>query len=314
MTLKHAAVVVAADDGTSEVGSNEWNADHVIDSEGLTLPTGTATTPAASNVKLHAIDYCGASVLAMKDPTGDDKLIQPHFTSRRVCLISAHANTTTVSANGVTVTTVGTATASAFNPSTAQGRLKKVNYFTAATAGAITSYRSSAAFFNTGDGGGIGGFTFAQRFTVVDAATVAGARMFFGVRGLQTAATNIEPDTIINCVGIAQLSTDATQLYICYGGSSAQTPIALGATDFPAGNSGVPFELCLHSPDNATGVINYQVTNLSNGVKATGQLSGAVAVLPQSATALGFNHFRTNNATALAVGLGVGQGYVETDL
>src|SRR5512139_864693 len=42
MTLKHTAVVVTADDGTSEVGSNEWNADHTISGNSLTMQYNNA--------------------------------------------------------------------------------------------------------------------------------------------------------------------------------------------------------------------------------------------------------------------------------
>src|SRR5512139_2953874 len=42
MTLKHTTVVITADDGTSEVGSNEWNADHTISGNSLTLQYNNA--------------------------------------------------------------------------------------------------------------------------------------------------------------------------------------------------------------------------------------------------------------------------------
>lgn len=35
MGIKHSATVATADDGTSEVGSNEWNADHALQIEGI---------------------------------------------------------------------------------------------------------------------------------------------------------------------------------------------------------------------------------------------------------------------------------------
>src|SRR5512139_535449 len=42
MTLKHTTVVATADDGTSDVGSNEWNADHAISGNSLTLQYNNA--------------------------------------------------------------------------------------------------------------------------------------------------------------------------------------------------------------------------------------------------------------------------------
>src|SRR5512143_3626784 len=49
LSITHAAVVVTADDGTSEVGSNEWNAAHTI-SGTLDLTTQvTGTLPVANS-------------------------------------------------------------------------------------------------------------------------------------------------------------------------------------------------------------------------------------------------------------------------
>ena len=55
MAITHSAVVVTADDGTSEVGSDEWNDDHVI-------ADGTITA-----AKLDATVFVDASlVIAME--------------------------------------------------------------------------------------------------------------------------------------------------------------------------------------------------------------------------------------------------------
>src|SRR5512143_3617025 len=75
LSITHAAVVVTADDGTSEVGSNEWNAAHTIagvasEAQGGTglsaLGTGVATflgTPSSANLASAVTDETGTGAL-----------------------------------------------------------------------------------------------------------------------------------------------------------------------------------------------------------------------------------------------------------
>ena len=136
--------------------------------------------------------------------------------------------------------------------------------------------------------------------------------MFIGVRNSTGAPTNVEPNTLTQCVGVAQLST-SNNLHIVYGGSAAQTAIDLGA-NFPANTlSADLYEIALFSSP-MSGDVHWQVTRLNTGHTASGTITNSGAtVLPQSTTLLGIVAWRTNNATALAVGLDIVSHYVETD-
>src|SRR5512139_745007 len=75
LAVTHTAVVVTADDGTSEVGSNEWNAAHTLtgvasEAQGGTglsaLGTGVATflgTPSSANLAAAVTNETGTGAL-----------------------------------------------------------------------------------------------------------------------------------------------------------------------------------------------------------------------------------------------------------
>lgn len=104
-------------------------------------------------------------------------------------------------------------------------------------------------------------------------------------------------------------------MHIYYGGSTAQAPIDLGA-NFPANTRNTDvYELVLFAPSNSNNTVSYEVTRLNTGDVATGTLTGtAGTALPSSSTLLSYQRlWRTNNATALAVGYDLMSDYIETD-
>ena len=210
--------------------------------------------------------------------------------------------------NGIVAPTVlGTATArnvATTNNATAQKRLGHVS---AATAGAFAGhfFPAGAQQYMLGNAT-FGGFKWICRFAVSDAAAVAGARQFIGMRNIVTTPTNVEPNTLTNSFGIAQLSTDATQWYIVYGGSAAQAAIPLGTGLGAPTLVNAAFELSLSAPKSSNNIVNYSVTNLSNNVTVAGQLTGVSGtVLPLPSALLAPIAWRCNNATLLAVGLDI---------
>jgi hypothetical protein len=130
-----------------------------------------------------------------------------------------------------------------------------------------------------------------------------------------SAPTNVEPNTLTNSVGVAQLSTDATQWYLVYGGSAAQTAIALGTTLGSPNLTTTAYELALFAPPSLNGTVGYEVTNLNSGVIVSGTLTPGTpgTQTPLSTTLLAPRIWRTNNATAAAVAFDNCSIYIETD-
>ena len=173
----------------------------------------------------------------------------------------------------------------------------------ASTAGAFTDIHCGGSLFALGTGGA-NGFIASIQFAVLDAATVSGAQHFAGLNASSTLpAAGTEPSTLTNSVGVGQISTDSTQWYFCYGGTTAQTAIALG-TALGAPGTSYLYHLVLYSPKNQSGVLSYYIKNLDLGTSASGTIVDTTGVKLPSGM-LGYQIWRSNNAVAAAVSFGI---------
>jgi hypothetical protein len=243
--------------------------------------------------------------------------MQPHVARNKVAFWNPAGNSNTAPAvfgmGALTVT--GTLTARNVAATNILTRMKRIAVVSGTNQDDVGSFRNPAAQYTTGTGTGLGGFHFICRFATSDATTVNGARAFIGYTSATNAPTNVQPSTLTNCVGVAQLSTDATQWYLVYGGSAAQTPIALGTALGAPTLTNTAFELALYAPASLNGVIYYEVQNLGSGVKVTGTLTPATVGVqtPASTTLLAERFWRTLNQAGNATGLDIISIYIETD-
>lgn len=278
--------------------------------------TSTSTPSAAtSTLNIFKREIAGRGFLAQQGASGLDTALQPLLARNKVGYWNPPGNGTTVpGVFGFTAPTVTGFTATARNVATTNQftRYRRLGYVTAATAGTVGQWRVNNQQYTVGDSStNLGGFTYIVRFGISDAAAISDARMFMGMRSSAT-PTNVEPSTLTNAIGMCSGAAD-TNFKICYGGSSAQTPIDLGSS-FPSNTRSTDmYELALFS-SSYTGDINYEVTRLSTGDTATGTISNTSStVLPTNTTLIGPWGYRTNNATALAAGMDVASAYIETD-
>jgi hypothetical protein len=293
-----------------------------IDNSDLCLVVGTApVTPPASNVKLFAKNLAGRILPGSVGPSGMDAALQPAVWRQKVARWNPPGNATTLPAvDGFNApTALGTATARTVATTNLMTRTRRLGYVSVATAAGFAGHFGASAQFTTGDGAGLGGVFYSCRFAVSDAATVAGARQFVGLSSSVVTPTNVEANTLTNSIGVAQLSTDATQLYLVYGGSTAQTAIALGTNFPPAATAGITsgtlYDLTLFAPPNSNGVVGYRLERIGTAFVAEGTLTPGTpgTQTPLSTTLLAHRAWRCNNATALAVGLDIIGVYIETD-
>lgn len=278
---------------------------------------GASTTPSTPTdaVSIFGRAVGGRIMPAFVGPSGLDSALQPFLARNKVGYWCPPGNATTVpGVFGFTAyTATGTVTARNVATTNRFTRMRRLGYVSSATAGNLGGARVAVAQVAVGDGSN-GGFHKIVRFGISDAAAVSGARMFVGVSSATGAPTNVEPSTLTNCCGVGHGASD-TNLKLYYGGSSAQTPIDLGASFPLTHGSAVPYELALFSPPGVNAQISYQVTNLESGAVASGTISGSGGViLPATTTLLTYMQgWRSNNATALAVGLDIMGDYIETD-
>lgn len=310
MGIKHNYQSGTANSGTAEVSSTRWNEEHVI-SGVLPVPAVSAATPAADNVNIRGYKKAGKVLFGTIDPFGCETALQAHLGGNAVSIYKAIGSSTTVGTiiGMVAPTATGTANARTQAATSIATRMARIGYLSAATAGQAAGIREALVKYTNGNGVGVGGFFARFRFTPSDAANVSNALMFVGFTTTTGAFTVTQnPAALTNCVGVAQLS-GSSNLQIVYGGAAAQTPIDLG-TNFPANTASLhAYELLLFAAP--TGDIYYEVKNLVSGNKATGTL--AAASCPAASTFMCWQIWRSNNATAAAVGIDICSVYIETD-
>jgi hypothetical protein len=295
------------------------NSTLTVDAAGALTRTASTTLPAAPAANATASFgwlYSGLPGTAQRSNGRSPELLQPLLARNPPAIWMAPGNSTTVP--GIfgmpAPTALGTATTRSVATTNVGTRSRRLGYVSTTGLGTLGGNYMTVAQFTTGTGtSGVGGFLYITRFMVSDAATVTGARMFVGLRNAVAAPTNVEPSTLTNQVGACQISS-STNLQICYGGSAAQTPIDLGV-NFPAATlSADYYELTLYSPTETADKIYYRVERIGTAFIAEGLLTGtAGTAFPSNTTLLGHTVWRTNNATALAVGIDIASLYIETE-
>lgn len=279
--------------------------------------TGAPTTPTLG-IKVFDRIVAGRHMLAQVGLAGVDTALQPLLARNKIGYWNPQGNATTVpGVFGLTApTTTGTATSRTVAVTNGATRMRRLGYVSATTAAALAYQYINVAQFSGGSGtsGDNSGFFLVSRFVPSDAATVSGERFFVGMSSSTSAPTNVEPNTLTNCIGMAQLSTDSTQFYLVYGGSSAQTAIAMGTgLGSPVGASVAAFEFAIFCNSATANTFYVQATNLLTGVVYTNTLTGSATVIPQSGTLLAWRIWKCNNATALACAYDLCSMYIETD-
>lgn len=286
----------------------------------LAVSCNTAPTmDTADRIKLVGICKAQRGFLTTLSLKGGAYNVQPSFIDNQIALWNPPGNATTVPAVFAmsATTTLGTATARAVATTNILTRHKRLGYVSAATAAGFGGHYCTVAQYTTGTGASTGGFFYSCVFAFTDAAVVAGVRAFVGLSSSVATPTNVEPNTLTNSIGIAQISTDTTQLYLVYGGSAAQTAIALG-TNFPPMQSttatgGTTYNLMLFSSGSENGIVYYRLERVGTTYVTEGTLTPTVVgtQTPASTTLLAHRAWRCNNATALAVGIDVMNVYME---
>ena len=276
--------------------------------------TSDPGTSAPGTLTVYAKTVAQRLLLKTVGPSGLDTSLQPILARNKVGMLTPSGNAATVTTMGAYTapTAVGTATARSVSTASLFGRMRRIGYVSATAAGSLASVRVAAGQITVGGAAGAGFFK-VIRFGISDAVLVSGARTFVGVSSNTAAATNVEPSTLTNSIGVGAGAAD-TNLKIFYGGSTAQVPIDLGA-NFPSNTTNTDvYELTLFAPPN-TADVHYEVTRLNTGHVAAGTLTGNGGVaLPSTTTLLTYlQAWRSNNAGTTAVGLDIMSDYIETD-
>ncbi len=307
---------------TGTTGENAGTSNFVIDQNVIKMPLSTSFGHIPSlYCGIFASPISNRNMLTFVGPAGQDTKVQPFLARNKVGFWNALGNSTTVPAvfGLLAANTSGTANARNIATTNFFTRMKRIGYISATTPGSMAHLRFAARQYTVGAGPIptatsviLGGFHMITRFGVSDAATVTGARMFIGMSSSTSAPANVDPSTLTNCIGVGH-GVSGSNLSFYYGGSSAQPAIDLGV-NYPARTLSTDFyELSIFAPPIG-GIIHWEVSRLNAGISVAGSITGATGVAyPAPTTLLTYNSWRTNNQTALAVGLDISSVYIETD-
>jgi hypothetical protein len=203
---------------------------------------------------------------------------------------------------------VGTATARTVGTSSLRESIPYIAYQSSASAGSSAglSHTSGQTWCYLGNAAGRGGFTLAIRFCFESSLAPANQRCFIGIYPGGTIG-NVEPDTLLNIIGVGAKAGDANLSIMHNDGSGSATMSSLGA-NFPARATDNVYELLLASVANS-GIVTYTLTNIATGDVAAGSLS---TDLPVNTTFLTAALWVNNGSTASATAIGLMQVVGET--
>lgn len=314
MALTHEFVSAAVASPDPEmVDGPKWNADHIVDGDGIKFISSNVApaAPAANSLVLFSRNLAGASLPAFRDQTGIDSMLQPFMGRSKVGIWSSFGNQNLgpQSLGLAPAVGTGTTTTRTMNTSSFYGATRWAGMTSAATAGSSAGFRSDRLQFWLGNAPGLGGFRMVARFGCGDGLAVADARSFVGMVGVTTTLGNVNPSTNTNIIGVGTDSGESTLSVMHNDGSGNATKIALGA-NFPDHTLRADvYELALYSAPNS-GVVDYEVTRLNTGDVARGQIT---IDLPALTTLLTFQSWRNNGTTASAVIADLSTLYIETE-
>lgn len=284
-------------------------------SQSTSIDAVVPSNPVAGSVSLLAKGRANSDRLATVDQFGRQSSYESSFSSNWHAIWQAMFNTSTASFFGMpALTTVGTLGNITIGTGF-KNRQPQVTFFTAATAGAMAEARNTSASVYGGNGVVTdgGGFLFSADFGVNDSAPVSGARHFIGLTP-PNVATNVEPNTLVNALGFAQLSTDATQWYFIGSGSAAQAAQPVGTSLGAPTSTTDWWRIVIYAPGSLNATYYVQLINLRTGVVSsvfTAQGGGTTS--PAATVALAFKLWRTNNTTAAIISASLGRIYFERD-
>lgn len=279
--------------------------------ETRTTSTSAPSTPASGKMAVWAANLANYSALATMDAAGLQTVSQPWLAQRHIgaWLPAAGSNTAPGLFGRDAYNVYGSATGRSPATTNLFTRMHRMGYVSAGTAGSFAGHRLGANVISTG-GSGLGGFRYVCRFGISDAAFVSSCQMFVGV-GPSGSASSVDLTALTFSIGVGASAADTTMHFIC-AGTAGQTPVDLGA-NFPVNTTNVDaYELNLYAP--TTGGVWWKVTRLNTGNTATGTVAAdgtGATILTNTSLISPQQAWRSNNATATAVGLDIMGHYFE---
>ncbi len=287
----------------------------VLDNAGqVTLPglTGDPVSPASGNASLFFKGFANRQFMGVDPAEGAPWYTQRHLAFGHVGYVLPQPGAAVTSAVGCALTTVGTATAAGISNSGRYTRRSRIDYLvTTAATTAIAVARHSAAYVSVGGSvAGEGGFLAVMEWGPATGGTVATNRAFCGLH-TNSAPTDVQPSTLVDCVGMGWDSADANIQMMHNDGTGTATKIDLGASfPVPSVDRTNLYRLYLFAPPGTTQRVDYLVVNTITGASASGSIA---TNLPTTTTLLAQKIWMSVGGTSSVVGITLVSMYFERD-
>lgn len=272
----------------------------------LILAPYSTTTPSAptAGVKLFARNLA-RNLPAFIGPSGVDSSLQPHIGINKAAWLQVTGNATTIVTPGITLTTIGTATAANWANTNMFTASRRLSYISAGTAGSAGGWRENVLKYAMGTAGW-GGFHVIAVFGCLT--LPAGYRQFVGLYGTAGVIGNVDPSSLLNMVGLGKDTADTNLQFMYNDGSGTATKVDTGIA--MATSDVICFRM--FSP-SGSGKVYFSVQKLNGAGTPFTADTGVSTDVPAATTGLAIQNWCNNGATASAIDPHWMNYYIETD-
>jgi len=269
------ALSVAGNSGELQFnsGSNTLSSSTYIKAENgyLRLANGLPSTAASGGIIMGSKEIAGRMIPAWVDSSGLDCTAQSNFGRNRIVRLNPVVNVATPTLDGISIATAQTATARAMSATNLYSSVARYSVVGSTNlSGSIAGWRTANLQWWRGSVSKAGGFFYSHTFGISNASAQANGRAFVGLMGSNSAPSNVEPTTLVNCIGMTRLNSSTN--WSIYG-SDASAPgsviVDLGS-NFPANTVSTDlYRLTLYCPPNST-YVNWRVERVNVADSTTG--------------------------------------------
>jgi len=293
----------------NDIDSETWNDGHVVDAAGIPMASSVPGAAApTSGLVTFAQDFAGRPALSVIAPGSPQVLMQAAFLRCRPAYWLPMGGSTNMANIGI-----------GFNPGSPTARNvgtvsfftshRRIGYLTPATANANVNARAGSAadrLYFIGTTPRTGGFL--QVWRIGTALYANDARCFFGMLSNSGAYGSASPSSLTDMIGIGFDAGDTTWSIYCNDGGGVPSKITLPA-GFPCNTNNVDVIEFAMRVAPGTQRVDWQVTNLTTGVVATGNMITDLPIEIPLQPHLNV----TNGPSAAAAGVDLMLMYIETE-
>ena len=285
----------------------------LVENNQLRLATaGSVVAPAASGVKLVGRADAGRVLPAMLSQDGIVREFQTSLARASILVWKAVPGSTTVSAFGSAApSSTGTITSVGISTSSMIGYMPRVEYLvTTPATNAVAGFRGTVALVGVGaPAAGMGGFHAVGRWGPAIGVATATHRSFTGMANATSVPTDVEPSSLVNCVGMGWDAADANVQIMHNDGAGSCTKIDLGASfPVPTVDRSALYEVALFSPRGTAQSVDWMVTDAISGATASGTIT---TNLPSTSTLLAPRGWVSAGGTSSAIGYALSSFFLD---